>query len=498
MILGNIEPGTWNHAALTWDSSGNGSGYLNGDLTTTKTGITFTSTGIDNQVSIGTYNDGLAGQFFAGQIDDVRIWNTTRTAEQIDVFKNQQITGNEGGTLLGNYRFDDSTADNTVTNVANAGTNDGTYTNGASTVPFLGNGVSFDGVDDVVSIANHSSLESTTGTWSVWVKTDADWGVDNDDQGTGTKGSAGLLTLSDTTGSLNGPSLYVNASGQVIWEQKNTNGTAIGSATTSSSISDGNWHQVTVTWNTASGSQQKVYIDGQVAAVSTTSAAWTFGSNDNALRIGNAGDAFWEEFKGEVADVRIWNTGLTDGQVADQFTNPPAPGDANLIGHYTFDETSGTTATNSATAGSKPGDATITGATRIEAVFAKLRHRQLYPARGWIDLRRHGACRQLRENRRHQRHSGHRRQRNVDLFADGELFRQRQLYALAHRRRRDDDGNHQRHSDGDACGQQRDRVAAVPVAGRHRRLRQHGHHHGAGQPDQHVHHRGLDQPAHGQ
>jgi len=366
ILLGKIKPGEWNHAAITWDSSGNGHSYLNGEQGEAKTSLSYTSAGIDNLISIGTLSDnGSSGQLFAGQIDEVRIWNTTRTAEQIDIFKDQQITGNEGGALVGNYRFDDSTSDNTVTNVANAGTNDGTYTNGASTAPFLGGAVSFDGENaSQITIAADSSLQSASGTWSIWVKSDLDWDTGNADTGN----SASLLGLHDTSTSNNGPHLYVLSDGRIQADVKNNSGT-VGTATSTTTIADGKWHQVTFSYDKTLGSVQKIYVDGTLAASGISTAVWDYnGTTAPTFTAGNSVNAFWEEFKGEIGDVRLYNTQLTDAQVRDQFATPPDPGAANLIGLYTFDEASGTTISNDATAAGKAPDGALAGGvTRIEA-----------------------------------------------------------------------------------------------------------------------------------
>ncbi|MBI5764277.1 MAG: immunoglobulin domain-containing protein [Planctomycetes bacterium] len=88
-----------------------------------------------------------------GQIDEVRIWNTSRSASQINANMNHSLVGNEAG-LIGYWRFDEASGqvvtDGSVT--ANNGTlgadqnvapND--PTRGSSTVPFLvdcnGNGI---------------------------------------------------------------------------------------------------------------------------------------------------------------------------------------------------------------------------------------------------------------------------------------------------------------------------------------------------------------------
>lgn len=81
---------TWNHIAITYDNT-TYRWYLNGvaDGTTVATnGSLFASTAL---LSIGSGDS----QFIDGKVDDVRIWDTTRTAPQIAASYLQQLAGSE-------------------------------------------------------------------------------------------------------------------------------------------------------------------------------------------------------------------------------------------------------------------------------------------------------------------------------------------------------------------------------------------------------------------
>ncbi len=79
---------TWSYLAETYDGS-NLRLYVNGSLvaTTAHTGSITTST---NQLQIG--GDSIYGQYFAGMIDEVRIYNTALTATQIQTDQTTPIT----------------------------------------------------------------------------------------------------------------------------------------------------------------------------------------------------------------------------------------------------------------------------------------------------------------------------------------------------------------------------------------------------------------------
>ncbi len=226
-----------------------------------------------------------------------------------------------------------------------------TLSGDARVVDDIKGGVSFDGTDDAVTIANDASLDGAKGTWSVWMKTDLDWGVDNASGVGSTRGNALLMGRADSANSNNGITLTLNASGHVeaVFRDDAQEVAGIGGTT---NIADGAWHQITVSYDQAAGGLQKVYVDGVLIGIEMASGAWSFNGTD--LTLGKSIDAFWEEFKGEIGGVRLYNTQLTDEQVADQFTNEIDPAATGLIGSYDFSEGTGTTAANDANVGRKP------------------------------------------------------------------------------------------------------------------------------------------------
>ena len=51
--------------------------------------------------------------FYKGSIDEVRIWNVGRTADQIAANMRKELVGNEAG-LVGYWNFNDSTVTTTI------------------------------------------------------------------------------------------------------------------------------------------------------------------------------------------------------------------------------------------------------------------------------------------------------------------------------------------------------------------------------------------------
>ena len=100
---------------------------------------TFDNILASSSVSIGRGASG--GRYLNGQLDEVRIWNTARTCDQITQLRNCELTGSESG-LVAYYKFNQGFAneDNTTPPVntltdATANANNGTLTGFTLTGP---------------------------------------------------------------------------------------------------------------------------------------------------------------------------------------------------------------------------------------------------------------------------------------------------------------------------------------------------------------------------
>jgi hypothetical protein len=120
---------TWTHVAAVYDGA-NMYVYANGSLVASQPAVVSLPTSTD-QFNIGSRVGG--SEYFTGNIDDVRVWNIARTAEQIAGAMNCELQGNESG-LLAYYQFNqgiDQADNSTVTTLTDATTNanNGTLTN---------------------------------------------------------------------------------------------------------------------------------------------------------------------------------------------------------------------------------------------------------------------------------------------------------------------------------------------------------------------------------
>lgn len=104
----------WTHVACTWNASTQlAKIYINGVEETTISGGS-SSTGTDNMLSIGSRTDGF--QYFTGELDEIRIWNTVRTACDIEAYKNTEFDTTQAN-LIAYYPFNQGIAGGTNTTV---------------------------------------------------------------------------------------------------------------------------------------------------------------------------------------------------------------------------------------------------------------------------------------------------------------------------------------------------------------------------------------------
>lgn len=100
----------WHHVAMTFDGVDTLLLYVDGspEPFTSSGGGTVSNIQTASHTHIGNYaGNGVPGEHFLGNIDDVRIWNTTRTETEIADNYLTELSGNEPN-LIGYYKFDSS------------------------------------------------------------------------------------------------------------------------------------------------------------------------------------------------------------------------------------------------------------------------------------------------------------------------------------------------------------------------------------------------------
>jgi hypothetical protein len=362
--------------------------YVNGALENTKDvddGVVYSVT---DYVNIGrrggTFNPN--SNFFDGTIDNLRFY--TRELSETEILSNYQSgniemryrTSSDGSTWSDwsgsetavesfddEYLYDTSltgflsywpmeeSSGTTVEDVgySNEGTASGTYVTDGR----FGNGRTFDGIDDYISIPDSSSLQLSSGlTLEMWYKSTelpVDWIIPvRKDTEIGTRYLYGFG--------------LDNSSGGRIYGQY-YNGTNFIGTYSGPEVLDGNWHYAVMT---ISGTTLNFYFDGVFRESVTITG--TQGVPTGELNIGAAppwtGGGRGHFFEGSIDEVRVSNTVSTASEIFERWqrgssnsntlrsgpigTSVEGTGalgiesignnvDANTVGYWTLDEPSG-------------------------------------------------------------------------------------------------------------------------------------------------------------
>ena len=308
-------------------------GVLDGSLAN---GLSFTTAG--QSLKLGNFN----GIFnFAGEADEIRIWNAAQSAGNISARRNIELAGNETG-LLAYYKFNQGTGGGNNTAITTAINSTANPLNGATTnfalngsisnflsgsaVPALANGLNFDGVNDYIDCGNNigtNNLGLSGFTLEAWVNLSNTGIVNSIIRKTGDYNlyvNAGTLSVE----------LWPNGIGNPSWRL--LNGTT--------SIANNTWTHVAATWD---GSNLNLYVNGLLNNGST--ATNTIGGSENLI-IGNS-TIYNQPMAGSLDEVRIWNRPLCPGEIQNNMTGELNPAlQSALQAYYRFNQ--GTAGSNNA------------------------------------------------------------------------------------------------------------------------------------------------------
>lgn len=345
ILSGNtvLNTNKWYFVAATYDSQGYMKVYLNGKLDGTA-GPFLTPVNYSSNLFIGKWSSADDIYKFNGLIDEVKIYNTALTADEIKQDYNSGSAiqfGSTNQTIGGTttsleYCIPGDTSycaspvvewnfeENTGTTVKdNSGNNNGTFGVGNSSPVWTvgkkntGAGLKFDGVNDFVNINNNTSLNPGTGnfTVSMWLKVNS--GATN----------YGILTKDFTTGY---GVFYTPANNSIgLYVQSGTNANNI-------SILNNYSKWIYVTWTVDNTNDiTKSYLNG----VFNNQTNYAIGdiTNTSPLNIGKYSPGA-NHFNGETDDIRIYNYIRTPAQIAYDY-NKGGP-----VGWWKLDECQGLTA----------------------------------------------------------------------------------------------------------------------------------------------------------
>jgi hypothetical protein len=343
----------WHHIATTYDGA-NMVLYVDGIfenalVVTGSVAGTATALGIGYHFAAGNYP-------FIGKIDEVRIWNTARSYNQIIAAMNTSLAGNEAG-LIAYYDFNNGTYNGNGQTVSNMCTTTSTILNGltygTATLPTFDcpNTVlpifvaptcaaKFNGTNSYVNVVNTPTTMPNKGTIEFWMNQPSfsNWQIPfstfdpNVTPGTFTDGMY-FQTYAD--GSL----YFIYASSYTVYGIELFGALSI----------NRNYH-LAVSWDLTSQTI-KGYLDGKL--IFNKALTTTFPTSIPRLTLAG-GFQSGRFYNGTLDEVRYWNVERTQNQLISKASDSLVGNEVGLKAYYRFNDNtingSGQTITNYATA----------------------------------------------------------------------------------------------------------------------------------------------------
>lgn len=367
-----INNNAWHHVAITKTGFGSSDTfilYVDGKAEATATAPQQAAGHTSKQLTVGISNTlgSTSGEPFTGLIDEVKIFNTALTADQIKLDYNAGTSLNFGSTSVSEasllnggagaapnleWKLDEKsgeiTKDTSGSNISGqlgstsgSDVNDPTWTQGKE-----GAGLSFDGTTDYVTVPDTSALNLTTLTLETWVKFNT------------VNGTNKTIVAKWQPGVKQQYVLQLDSDNKLAFWTGNgtTGGNRLASTLTPAANT---WYHVVAT---ASGANKAIYINGRLDA-STAAGFALSGSSDIDFSVGSKKDGsgtYFEFLDGYVDQIRVYNYVRTPGQIAYNY-NRGLP-----IGWWKLDECQGLTANDSS--GNGNSGTIVIGATGTQTV----------------------------------------------------------------------------------------------------------------------------------
>ena len=319
---------TWQYFSATVDASGNVKLYKNGTQLTTS-GSANSSSWVPNNLTRSTNYIGKSSwsstSLFQGQMSDLSIWNTALSASQVNSAMNTTYTSSQSN-MVGLWRMNESSG----TTLANTSTNSGTGTlNGTLTSTVLGTreagALNFNGTSNYVSLPSTGLSNFTSGfSAGAWVyPTAASRDSRIFDFGNGLASDNILLCRNGTTNDL------------AFVVKQGSSGTSL-TATGALELNKWQYFSVTVT----NAGVATLYKNGIAIATSTNTNFVPSNVTRSMNTIGKSPSTNDALYQGQMSDLSIWNTALTQAQVNSAMATTYTTSQPNMVGLWRMTETS--------------------------------------------------------------------------------------------------------------------------------------------------------------
>lgn len=286
------------------------------------------------------FGNGLRGGSPCGCIDEVRIWNYARSAEEIRGDRRKSLVGTETG-LQGYWRFEEATGTtvNDLTPNRNHGSISGTYSRIAQSQLGLKTGVlehdpdvdalDFNGSSQYVSMGRVGLLRPLGEPFAImaWVKSHTD--------------SDGVRVIAGAQGTVQRYGLAQNGS---QWQfDYNPAGGGATLLTPNNGDESETWFATDKWFHVAGvydGDHLKLYVNGKLAASQDVGDVSLSDKNFAIARLANENR---EHFNGQITEVSVWTRALNAADVDRYMRHTLIGNETGLQGYWNFTEQSGTT-----------------------------------------------------------------------------------------------------------------------------------------------------------
>ncbi|HYM80473.1 MAG TPA: LamG-like jellyroll fold domain-containing protein, partial [Candidatus Limnocylindria bacterium] len=353
-----IRNNTWYHAAATFNGT-TWRLFLNGILDTTLVvgpARLPESTSLQHAgLATAMTSTGAAAGFFAGVLDEARIWGHARPAQGIRDSMPLEITSSPG--LLGRWGLNDAVGDSATNSVvaspAGALKNGPTWVSGS---PFaLSNALSFAGTTGYVTFGDSAALDLPQFTIETWFRRDGAGASTT----TGTGGVTAIPLLTKGRGEAEASTVDMNyflgirAADNVLCAdfEEGAGGDSAGLnhpvvGMTPIAIGPA-WHHAAATYD---GTTWNLYLDGNLEATLAVGQPPQHQSIQHAglaTALNSTGVAAGF-FHGVLDEARVWDAARTQSQIQSTINTQITSAQAGLVARWGLDEGAGTTVFGSA------------------------------------------------------------------------------------------------------------------------------------------------------
>ena len=307
-----LDDGQWHHIIQTYSDNGNNTSrvriYVDGNTTPeVDLASTLSYAPLTSNLFIGARN-ASADRGFPGSVDEVSIYNSTLSTEDITAIYNSGTpTDLTDISPIAWYRMGDNGSWKSPQFLLPNNENKDKVSNYS---------FEFDGNNDKIELGNPTYLQITGAfSFSCWVNT-----TSTDYEGIYFKGNSVALNDIYIRRQNNGTvRMFVNGSSFNV--------------TSSTTVNDGNWHHIMCVF--VPSTSMTIYIDGSQDAQNTTSIPSTINNNYGNITIGEGGAQY---FNGKIDEVSIFNTDQSANISTLYNSGTPTTLPSGAVAHYRMGE----------------------------------------------------------------------------------------------------------------------------------------------------------------